>query len=66
MLLRYNNFKFYKRVPMKYSLLIATVLTVFSGCSATWSGVQEDTSKAADWTKEKVNQGASYVKEKTE
>jgi len=51
---------------MKYTLLIATVLTVFSGCSATWSGVKEDTSKAADWTKEKVNQGTAYVKEKTE
>lgn len=66
MQLRYNNSKFHKRVSMKYILLIATVLTVFSGCSATWSGVKEDTSKAADWTKEKVNQGAAYVKEKTE
>jgi len=66
MQLRYNNLKFYKRVSMKYLLLIAMTLTVFSGCSATWSGVKEDTSKAADWTKEKVNEGASYVKEKTE
>lgn len=51
---------------MKYFLLIAITLTVFSGCSATWRGVKEDSSKAADWTKEKVNEGASYVKEKTE
>ncbi|MCI4406667.1 MAG: hypothetical protein JHC35_05175 [Sulfuricurvum sp.] len=37
-----------------------------SGCSATWSGIKEDTSSAVDWTKGKVNQGASYVKEKTQ
>lgn len=41
-------------------------IIAFSGCSATWSGMKEDTSNALDWTKEKVNQGASYVKEKTE
>jgi PBP1b-binding outer membrane lipoprotein LpoB len=40
---------------MKYSLLVAIALLLFTGCSATWSGVKEDTSKAADWTKEKVN-----------
>lgn len=41
-------------------------LIFMAGCSATWSGVQQDTSNAVDWTKSKVNQGASYVKEKTE
>lgn len=36
-----------------------------SGC-ATWEGVKEDASDAAHWSKKKVNQGAEYVKEKTE
>lgn len=49
---------------MKLSALL--FLIVFTGCSATWSGVQEDSSNAVDWTKGKVNQGAAYVKEKTE
>lgn len=51
---------------MKRSLLIAVTLLLFTGCSATWSGVKEDTSKATDWTKEKVNSGATTVKTKTE
>ncbi|MGA9045518.1 hypothetical protein [Sulfuricurvum sp.] len=48
--------------------LIITLLSIIalSGCSATWSGFKEDTSNAADWTKGKVNQGADFVKEKTE
>lgn len=51
---------------MKTFMSIFLFLVVFSGCSATWSGVQEDTSNAVDWTKGKVNQGATYVKEKTQ
>lgn len=51
---------------MKPFIIALLSIIAFSGCSATWSGVKEDTSSAADWTKEKVNQGASYVKEKTE
>ncbi len=51
---------------MKSILSITTVLVVFSGCSATWNGFKQDTADAAYWTKEKVNQGAAYVKEKTE
>ncbi|MFZ2891378.1 hypothetical protein [Sulfuricurvum sp.] len=49
---------------MKYFLVITFLF--FSGCSATWSGVQRDTSNAVDWTKSKVNEGATYVKEKTQ
>lgn len=51
---------------MKFLLpaMIAALLT--SGCSATWSGVQEDSGNAWDWTKGKVNSGATYVKDKTE
>lgn len=41
-------------------------LFIFSGCSATWNGVREDTSKAVDWTKGQVNQQAGYVNEKTQ
>ena len=36
------------------------------GCSNTWHGVKEDTNNAVEWSKEKVNKGASYIKEKTE
>ncbi len=51
---------------MKRSLLIATALILCTGCSATWKGVKEDTTSAKDWTKDKVNDGATTVKEKTE
>ena len=51
---------------MKSLLSVTLVLVFFSGCSATWNGVKEDTSHSVEWTKEKVNNGASYVKEKTE
>ena len=49
---------------MKYVLSLVAVI-LFSGC-ATWQGIKSDTSDAADWSKKKVNQGANYVKEKTE
>ena len=51
---------------MKRTLLIATALVLCTGCSATWSGIKEDTSSATTWTKGKVNQGATSIKEKTE
>jgi hypothetical protein len=51
---------------MPFLLSAITALVLFAGCSATWSGVQEDTSHALDWTKGQINQGAVYVKEKTE
>jgi len=51
---------------MKNLLLLPLVILFISGCSATWSGVKEDTTSATDWTKQKVNDSASYVKEKTE
>lgn len=50
---------------MKQTLFLATYLLLFAGC-ATWSGIKEDTGTAAEWTKEKVNKGAEFVKEKTE
>lgn len=48
--------------------LLGLGLVIWSlvGCSATWSGIKQDTSNAADWSKTKINEGASYVKEKTE
>ena len=49
---------------MKYILPII-LIALFSGC-ATWGGIKKDAKDGAEWTKEKVNQGASYVKEKTE
>lgn len=51
---------------MKYASLVLLVTLMISGCSATWSGVKTDTSNALDWTKGKVNEGATYVKEKTD
>lgn len=51
---------------MKYFVYMGFVCFVFAGCSATWNGVKEDTSNAAEWTKTKINEGANYVKEKTE
>lgn len=51
---------------MKAFVFTLFILFFVSGCSATWSGVQQDTTNAVDWTKSKVNQGANYVKEKTE
>ncbi|MBE0495599.1 MAG: hypothetical protein IBX45_04245 [Campylobacterales bacterium] len=47
------------------TLLIVLMSLFFAGC-ATWQGVKQDTGDAAEWSKEKVNQGATYVKEKTE
>jgi PBP1b-binding outer membrane lipoprotein LpoB len=48
----------------RFFLLMITIL-FFSGC-ATWSGIKEDSKDAAHWTKQKLNQSAEYVKEKTE
>ncbi|WP_011992885.1 hypothetical protein [Campylobacter curvus] len=48
-------------------ILLAVFATFFMmGCSNTWHGVKEDTHNAKEWTKEKINDGATYVKEKTE
>jgi len=49
---------------MKQIVLILMVV-LFSGC-ATWQGVKKDSSDSWEWTKGKVNNGAEYVKEKTE
>lgn len=51
---------------LKSFLFFLCTLLFISGCSATWNGVKEDTSNAVDWSKGKVNQGAAYIKEKTE
>lgn len=51
---------------MHYILAILSVAFFMVGCSNTWHGVKEDTNNAVEWSKEKVNSGATYVKEKTE
>jgi len=51
---------------MKSITFLFLAMLTLSGCSATWSGVQQDTTNAVQWTKGQVNQGASFVKEKTE
>ena len=66
-LLSYNFHYFNVRGDLvKTFVCIIFTLLFVSGCSATWSGVQQDTTNAAQWTKGQVNQGANYVKEKTE
>lgn len=49
---------------MKTLVSLLTVV-LLCGC-ATWNGIKKDTSDGFEWTKEKINQGAEYVKEKTE
>ncbi len=50
---------------MRFLLCILSLL-FFISCSNTWQGVKQDSKNASKWTKEKVNKGASWVKEKTE
>jgi len=45
---------------------IAFIYAILFGGCATWQGMKQDGSDAADWTKSKINEGANYVKEKTE
>ncbi len=49
---------------MKY-LLIIFMIVLFGGC-ATWNGIKQDTKTGANWTKEKVHEGAAYIEKKTE
>jgi len=66
-LIRYNFRYFYLRGDRVKAFVCTLFILLFvSGCSATWSGVQQDTTDAVQWTKGQVNQGANYVKEKTE
>lgn len=51
---------------MRYILMLLSVAFLMVGCSNTWRGVKEDTNRAVEWSKDKVNDGATYVKEKTE
>lgn len=62
--LQFSHFNL-RGTKMKQSLFTITVLALFTGC-ATWHGVKQDTSTAVEWSKEKVNQSAGFVKEKTE
>lgn len=50
---------------MKNIFLALVVIGLMSGC-ATWGGIKKDAKDGYEWTKEKINDGASYVKEKTE
>jgi hypothetical protein len=50
---------------MKNIVFITLSLLSLSGCSATWNGIKEDTNSATDWSKKQVNDGATYVQEKT-
>lgn len=58
-----------KGFKMKKSLTVIILLFVVliaSGCSKTWQGVKEDTSKNTQWSKDKVNDGAKYIEKKTD
>lgn len=53
---------------MKKSILFLTLLFaafMASGCE-TYDGAKKDASDGAEWSKEKVNEGAKYVEEKTD
>ena len=54
---------------MKKSLTFVMLLFVAvmaSGCSETWQGAKKDTSDSAQWSKDKANDGAEYIEEKTD
>ena len=55
-----------KGVNMRYFLTLLCAAFFMVGCSNTWHGAKEDTGNAVEWSKDKVNKGATYVKEKTE
>lgn len=50
---------------MRYLGIIFALLS-FVGCSATIKGVKEDVKSAAEWSKRKINEAATIIKEKTE
>ena len=53
---------------MKKSLtfiMLLFVVLMTSGCE-TWRGVKKDTANGAEWSKDKVNDGAKYIEKKTE
>jgi predicted small secreted protein len=50
---------------LTFTILLFLVLMV-SGCSGTWQGVKKDTSNSANWSKDKVNDGAKYIEKKTD
>ncbi|WP_180999940.1 hypothetical protein [Campylobacter concisus] len=51
---------------MRYFLTLLCAAFFMVGCSNTWQGAKEDTGNAVEWSKEKVNKGATYVKDETE
>ena len=57
-----NHFE--KDTIMKNIFLALMTIVLISGC-ATWGGIKKDAKDGAEWTKEKINHGAEYVKETT-
>ncbi|MDA3946335.1 MAG: hypothetical protein PF439_06610 [Helicobacteraceae bacterium] len=47
-------------------IIVLFVVLMVSGCSDTWQGAKEDTTDSAQWSKDKLNDGAEYIEEKTE
>jgi len=47
-------------------ITILFIALFFAACSATVKGVKEDTKSAAEWSKQKINEAATVIKEKTE
>lgn len=46
--------------------MVLFALFMISGCSETWQGAKKDTSDNAQWSKDKVNDGATYIEKKTD
>ena len=49
---------------MRYLLVLLSATLFMVGCSNTWRGAKEDTNNAVEWSKEKVNKGASTLRKK--
>jgi hypothetical protein len=54
---------------MKKSLIFTMLLFMVimaGGCSSTLKGAKKDTTDNAEWSKNKVNDGAKYIEKKTD
>lgn len=50
---------------LAFTMLLFMVLMA-GGCSDTWEGAEKDTADNVQWSKDKANDGAEYVEEKTD
>lgn len=46
-------------------IILMFVVFIASGCE-TWQGAKKDAATGAEWSKDKVNDGAKYIEKKTD